>query len=286
MHKIKLNYFLPALLLVSTICLDKVSAMAQPGNKSEMAAFPHKVVSDIDKANFPEPSGICYHPTRKTLFVVGDEGHLGELKTDGTVVKSKLVSNADFEGITCNPATGLLYIAVEGKENILEVDPDSFDVLREFDIERHFNGKLLMNKKGNGIEAITFVPNEKHQHGGTFYVANQANKLDYKDDISAVFEVEVPLKGREKTAKAKIKRYFSIGTIDMAALHYDHKTQNLLIVSDEKNSLFEVTQQGVVVNSYILPGIDQEGITIDSDGFIYIAQDSGGIIKIKPKLEK
>ncbi len=38
-------------------------------------------------------------------------------------VKQKRICDADFEGITCDPATGLLYIAVEGEEKIIEMDP-------------------------------------------------------------------------------------------------------------------------------------------------------------------
>jgi hypothetical protein len=41
---------------------------------------------NIDKQNFPEPSGICFHPLRKTLFVVSDEGEVTEIETDGTPV--------------------------------------------------------------------------------------------------------------------------------------------------------------------------------------------------------
>lgn len=71
---------------------------------------------NIDRVGFKEPSGICFHPARETLFVVGDRGHVGEMQTDGTLVRERRIRKADFEGITCNPGTGLLYIAVEGEE--------------------------------------------------------------------------------------------------------------------------------------------------------------------------
>jgi hypothetical protein len=35
------------------------------------------------------------------------------------------------------------------------------------------------------------------------------------------------------------------------------------------------------VKQYAFPGNDQEGLCRDEAGFIYIAQDSGGILKIK-----
>ena len=41
----------------------------------------------------------------------------------------------------------------------------------------------------------------------------------------------------------------------------------------------EEVKTGKIVKSYPLPGRDQEGITLDRAGSIYLAQDSGGIIK-------
>lgn len=243
--------------------------------------LPLTVVGDIEESEFKEPSGLCYHPTRKTLFVVGDGGDLGELKTDGTMIRQKRIRKADFEGITCNPSTGLLYIAVEGDEVILEVNPDNLAVLREFQIERSFEGELKMQKGGDGIEAITFVPNTKHPHGGTFYVANQGKDLTHTNDVSAIFELEVPLNNSATNGTATIKRSFSIGAIDMAGLHYNSVSGHLLVVSDKMNRLFSVTLDGKVLSAYPLPGTDQEGVALDGADFLYIAQDSGGILKLK-----
>ena len=80
--------------------------------------------SNVDVRGFNEPSGITYHPHRGTLFVVGDEGDLLEMTTTGEWVKHKRIREADFEGVTCASATGLLYVAVEGEERILEIEPD------------------------------------------------------------------------------------------------------------------------------------------------------------------
>ena len=44
---------------------------------------------------------------------------------------------------------------------------------------------------------------------------------------------------------------------------------------------FEITRVGEILSAYAFPGNDQEGITVDGEGFLYIAQDSGGIIKLK-----
>ena len=93
---------------------EKSSSSKSPKGKATIA-FPCKYIGNIDRDRFNEPSGIVYHEERGTLFVVGDEGHIGEMKRGGKYVKKKHLRHADFEGITVHPATGLLYVAVEGE---------------------------------------------------------------------------------------------------------------------------------------------------------------------------
>lgn len=204
------------------------------------------------------------------------------MRTDGTVINEKRIVRADFEGITHDSSTGRLYIAVERAEKIIELDPGTFDVLREFPISRKFMGDMLLKAGGQGIEAITFVPDTNHPHGGTFYVANQSYDLEDTEDISAVFEVEVPLKSKAETnTSAKILRYFSLGVIDLSGLYFDKATDHLYVISDSTNTIFELTRTGKILSGYAFPKDNQEGITVDDQGFFYIAQDSGGILKIK-----
>ena len=201
--------------------------------------FPYEWVGNIDQANFIEPSGIVFHPGRGTLFVVGDEGDICEIQTDGTLVKQKRIRHADFEGITYVPSTGLLYIAIEGEEKIIEINPEDFSVLRAFTVDRTFQGKVVLKAEGQGIEAITFVPDANHPEGGVFYVANQAFDLDSTEDLSAIFEVEVPLKGSSGAdSTAKIVRYFTPGVIDLSGLHYDRINDRLYVISDATNTFF------------------------------------------------
>lgn len=272
------SLYLPAALCAIALPLIEISA-AQETNTPTASSLP-------GLAEFPEPSGICHHPGRGTLFVVGDRGHIGEFKPDGTMIRQERVRKADFEGITHDPQSGRLYIAIEGAEAILEVDPDSLFPLREFKIERSFRGADLLKKGGDGIEAITFAADASHPHGGTFYIANQGKRLTAEEDISAIFEVEVPLNGHGEDTTATVIRHFAIGAIDMAGLHYNPATGNLLVVSDTMNRWFLVTTEGNLLQSGALPGVDQEGIAIDAEGFWYIAQDSGDVLKWRdPSIE-
>ena len=242
-------------------------------------AFPHQWKGDIDKIGFNEPSGICWHGVRQTLFVVGDEGDICEIKTDGSLVKQRHLRDADFEGITHDPATGLLYAVVEGDEVILEVDPETFSILREFSIPRQFQGRLLMKEGGEGIEAITFVPDAQHAQGGTFYVANQAFTLTDQEDISALFELELPL--HTKGGEPRLIRCVTPGIIDLSGMYHDPHTGHLFVVSDATNVLLEYSRERRLINTFAFPGDNQEGIAVDTQGYLYIAQDTGGILKVK-----
>jgi uncharacterized protein YjiK len=234
---------------------------------------------DIDRQQFREPSGICYHPQRGTLFVVGDEGEVEEIGKDGTPIAHWIVKG-DLEGITAVPETGLLYIAAEGEDVILEFDPEKGAVTRRFPINRTFKGDPNFLQKqtssyDNGIESIAFVPDKHHPEGGTFYVGNQW-------DPPMIMEVWVPLKSsRAPEAEARIMRVLPFRMDDPAAMYYDPVTKRLNIVSDADNILVEITLDGKVVKQYAFLGDTQEGICRDDEGYLYIAQDSGGIIKIK-----
>lgn len=234
---------------------------------------------DIDRQQLREPSGICYHAERNTLFVVSDEGEVAEITKNGTPVANYMVKG-DLEAITVVPETGLLYIAVEGVDVILEFDPERGEVLRRFPINREFKGdpnflQKQVNKHDNGIESLAFVPNPEHTEGGTFYVGNQW-------DPAVIMEVLVPLKSsRAAEAEAKIIRVLSFRMDDPAAMYYDPVTKRLNIMSDADNILVEVTLDGKMVKQYAFLGDEQEGLCRDDEGYLYIAQDSGGIIKVK-----
>ena len=252
---------------------------SQTGADPLAIIFPYQYKGNIDKVKFNEPSGLVYHPVRETIFAVGDGGDLMEVQTDGTPVKNVHHSEADYEGITCDPTTGLLYVAVEGEDKIIELDPEDFTLLRSFPIQRTYGDITVLKEGGQGIEGITFVPDAEHPEGGVFYVVNQGIDLEAKEDLSAVCEVVLPLRSSNEGATVSISRYFEPGFIDISGLHYDAEGDLLILIGDALNVMFYARRSGQLIGSHALPGNNQEGITVDADGNMYIAQDSGGIIK-------
>ncbi len=245
--------------------------------------LPYEWFGNIEKTGFNEPSGIVFVPSRGSLFLVGDEGDICEMTTEGELLRqAALRPGADLEGITLVPESGLLYVAVEGEEKILEVEPESFAILREFTIPRSAGGEELFKAGGSGIEAICFVADASHPQGGTFFVANQSFSLEPGDERSLIVELELPLRTRAEGGQARIRRWFEPGIIDISALHYEAATGHLLAISDAQNVLIRMTTDGRVLRTWALTGANQEGLTMDEGGLMYIAQDSGGVIKIRP----
>lgn len=275
--KIKLSFLFILSILFWAGCVPSVAEKSDPLD----ILFPYQRIDNIDANDFNEPSGLVFHPLRGTLFVIGDEGDIAEIQPDGRLIKEQKIDKKDFEGITCDPATGLLYVVEEGQARIFEINPENFSVVREFSIEPVFGKKMILADKKNRVEAITFVPDAAHAEGGTFYLANK--NLDSHDPAaSIIFGVEVPLKSSlNQNLPAKIISSFTLSVPDISDLYYNPSNDHLNIISDQTNTFFELTKDGQVLKSYALPGDNQEGFTVDNNGFLYLAQDSGGIIKFK-----
>ena len=89
----------------------------------------------------------------------------------------------------------------------------------------------------------------------------------------------LPLRSSSEGATVSIQRYFEPGFIDVSGLHYDANNDVLILIGDAVNGIFYARRSGELLAGHALPGDNQEGITVDAEGNLYIAQDSGGIIK-------
>jgi DNA-binding beta-propeller fold protein YncE len=257
--------------------------------------FPYEWLGHIAK-DFTEPSGIVWHPTRQTLFVVSDEGDIAEITTTGDTValahveSVELGSNLDFEGITVDPASGLLYVAVEGDDVILEVVPDGLSIQRTLTLEREYQGRTILANGGQGIEGITFVPAGDGEEHGTLLVSNQSWPDNDNGDVSALVRVRIPAGSTSNTtlrdASLPIIGVTEPGASDMSAVCYDAANNRILVLSDSQNALLVLDRDGTLVRAYAFPGTAQEGLAIDDEGVMYIAQDSGKILKIRPVLQQ
>ena len=71
--------------------------------------------------------------------------------------------------------------------------------------------------------------------------------------------------------------------VDHPGLHYDAEADLLVLISDANNAIFYARRTGELIGGHALPSQTQERITVDARGNLYLAQDSGGIIKYEPR---
>ena len=81
-------------------------------------------------------------------------------------------------------------------------------------------------------------------------MGNAAFTLTDEEDVSAIFEVELPL--RSGTGEPRFLRSLTPGTIDLAGLYYDAKSTHLFVVSDATNVLLEVSMDLEVLKGLCL----------------------------------
>jgi uncharacterized protein YjiK len=239
-------------------------------------AGPDKV-EEWPLVNFIEPSGVVYHPGRRSLFVCGDEGDVGEVSLSGELLRSAQ-AGGDLEAITVVPETGQLYVVREGHEILLELDPDDFKVTRRFNIQRQFGSDAdYLKRGGNGIEGLTFVPDAKHREGGRFFAVNE-------DDPPALVELDVPLKRMEGNfGEATVSKAYVVSIRPLSGVFWLADQRRFLISSALWKAVYVVGEDGESIATVPVPGLMQEGIARLPDGGFVIVQDVGGLLKWSPE---
>lgn len=224
-------------------------------------------------ASLEEPSGICWHAERRKLYAVGDEGDLCEMDARGGNLRKVRLGELDLEGITVGPE-GKLYVAVEAPPEILVVDPEKLEIERRLRLDDRLDGeRVLWLKPDAGLEGICYAPEL-----GAFFAVNQL-------EPARLVELDVPRRG----TLAKVKRIIAELSDPVACasdLAWDAVSEHLLVTSSSHERrpgrLWELTLDGEVAKRRNLPGERQEGFCVDGDGNAYVAQDSGGILRVEP----
>ncbi len=227
-------------------------------------------------AEFSEPSDVVYHPGRRTLFVVGDEGDIGEVGLDGKLLR-QFHFGGDLESVTVDPSTGLLYVVRESHEILFELRPDDFRILRRFTIDRAFQGDPnFLRRGGDGIEGLTFVPDGSHPEGGRFWAVNQF-------DPPVLVELAVALRSsKEKFQTARVVRSIPVDSAPLSAVTWDPVHHEFLVVSALWKRVVVIDEAGNVGGGVRIPAFMPEGIALLPGGEVVLAQDSGGLVLWKP----
>ena len=211
-----------------------------------------------------EPSGSLWHSRLQRVLIVDDGGQLAMMDSGGGNVVTWQLGNGDLEG-TClaDSESDFVYIGVEQNPiSILEFNLTTGQVTRVFDLEPWLSGY------GNeGLEGLTFIPNNGDAEGGRFYVGIQAT--------GEIFIFSLPiLSSFTDNAVTFIENFTPENQMqDLSGLYYCLRNDILYGIYDSFNVLVAMDTDGTSVKEWQLPGNDQEGFAIGDDGLAYVAED-------------
>ena len=210
-----------------------------------------------------EPSGVAWHTRLEVLFLVSDGGSVTHMERDGSNAVTVSVGG-DLEGIcVAHAASEFVYLGVENPDSIREFNFVTNTVTRTFDLTDYMTGP-----SNNGLEALTFIPDDGHPEGGLFCAGLQSDGLIY------VFEL--PILSSQTSEDVTFLGTITpvAGRTDLSGLHYAADVETLYAIWDTSNLVRAMDSSGTFLAEWELPGNDQEGVvTVGCE--LFVAEDVG-----------
>ena len=220
-----------------------------------------------------EPSGVAFSPARGTLFVVGDEGSLVEIDPAGKLV-ARLPMGGNLEDVALHTPSGRLVLLSEKKGELIVFDPASGQKTGRFKID----AEALLGEKGvdrnQGFEGLAFRPETGRPGGGVFYLVHQRSPALM---VALAFDPIGP--AGSLGAEAVIRRSKVGDREDLTAVTYEATLDRLFVIADSKDRIAMIGASGEEESEIVLPGVQQEGLTFDSTGNLWIADDRAGLLR-------
>lgn len=213
----------------------------------------------VCEVNIEELSGLCLNQDGSALLSCGDDGNVKTVSFTGEV--TDLWSyDSDMEGVTLDPTTGDIYLAIEGKQEVHRLAAPGYDAESLAFAVRE---AVEDDYKNNGLEAVEYYKD------GILFVGSQqdANLWQYTID-----------------GKMQSKVSLSSFSSEIAGMCYEPES-DLLWVTDSRNAkIFLCNPDGTLLASYDIPFIENaESICVDrKNGCVWVGsdEDSSKLYKI------
>ncbi len=224
-----------------------------------------------------EASAVTYNWDTGTLFVVGDEGEaIVEVSTSGVVLSTmSLTGFDDTEGLTYT-GNGRFVIGEERLQDVYQLTYTAGGSVARGSLPAASLGPTVGNI---GIEGFSFDPRDGH-----FIAVKEKDPqrvldatVDFGAGTAVVADLFTPSLGVSDLSDVQVLATVPsfLGTAD---------ENNLLIFSQESALLLEVTRSGQVLSQFDFSALagDAEGVTIDSNGVIYIVGEAPELFVLRP----
>jgi uncharacterized protein YjiK len=216
-----------------------------------------------------ESSAITWNWDTNTLFVVGDEGdYITEISRTGAVLGSMRLTGFDDTEALTYIGNGQFVIGEERIQDVYRLNYQAGASVARSSLATVSLGATVGN---SGLEGISY-----DRTNGSFVTVKESSPqavragfIDFATGTHTVTDLFSPNLGVRDLSDVQVLSSFT-GT---------GYADNLLIFSQESQRLIEVTRSGQVVSSFSFTSISgiAEGVTIASDGTIFITDESPNI---------
>jgi len=227
-----------------------------------------------------EPSGVAYHAPTGHLFVVGDEGKLSELDLSGKVISSQPFPG-NLEDVAVYTPSGELVVLSERTSELIVYDPVAKQERKRWRLDDEAVLGRSRGDRNEGFEGVAFRPDPSAPGGGTFYLTHQRKP-------SMVVALAFDFKQPAGTLGADVvkERFDLHGYEDLTAVTYVPELDRLLVIADSADLLLVLRPDGSVEREVALPGKQQEGVAVDPQGNLWLADDRDkSLLKIEGALD-
>jgi len=254
-------------------------AVAKDKKKHDRAQGPHSADSSghtILVDGVSEPSGIALHTLLHHLFVVGDDGMVGEMDRDGRTIRADSVPG-NLEDLAFHPPSGMLVLLVESPPGLVVYDAAAHRETRRIALNTPglLGPAAYEGEQTQGFEGLAFRPGTGRPGGGVFYLAHQRTPAMVV--VAAFDPLQVATVGKE----AVVERWTMDPYRHLTAISWDAALNRFLLIAD--HSVAVLTPDGKTESrSGTLPMLHPEGICVDEAGSLWIADDPTGLTRYRP----
>jgi len=239
-----------------------------------------KVLSEPERIAIDtrQPSGVAFHPALGHMFVVGDEKRLLELDAEGRSVLSVRLNGSVRDLVVHAPTGSLLLLSAEKAELAWFDARSGVEVTRwRLDVEAILG--QLPTTGSPGFQGLAFREVPGYPGGGLFYLVHQRGPT-----MIVALSLDPSSSGGRLGESAVAGRFVLEGE-DLTAATYVPALDRLLVISDARDRALVLRMDGGVEAEVVLPGRRQEGLALDGEGRLWVADERAGLLRFPGALQ-
>lgn len=239
--------------------VPNIDALAQP--------FPGPLPGTSIGSGLPatfQTSAVAWHSRLGRLYLAADEGSLGAMEANGSLVDTWTVGG-DLEALAiADPASDFLYVGVEHPDSVREWNLITHQFTRTFDLTPW----MQSISDNQGLEGLAFIPDAADPEGGIFLAGMQSDGMLYR--------FRLPIRSSATSTSVEFLGAFAPipGRIDLRSVEYDTVNDVVYLGWVDFDRVSRLAQDGTLLADWELPGTKPEGLAVRGCE-LFVAEDNG-----------